>query len=216
MRRRPTCATIAAALCALAPHAARADALGGLDGRSVDPATLPTLSAEISWVADNDVSVLGIRTNYALDATKVGFLTAGLTEFDESGAEGYLVGAGLYLHLARQRVSTSVDLALKPSLGYQSAEGNGAEIDGFVAALELVISGRHAKPGSWPVNWYANIGTEYSYIDTNNRGNDGDVDGLIGAGVFAPVGPGQIYTGFDYSGEFGVGAGYRLFFQGPG
>ena len=210
MRRRtfPVVLAVPAALCSLSSPPAGADVLGGLDGRSVDPASLPAFSAELSWVADNDVSVLGLRVNYKLDAVKVGFLTAGLTEFDDSGAEGYVAGAGLYYHLARQRVSEAVDLALKPSVGYQSAEGNGAEVDGFVAALELVVSGRREHP----VDWYANLGVEYAYIDTNNAGNDGDVDGLIGAGVHAPVGPGQIYTGVDYSGEFGVGAGYRLFF----
>ena len=193
--------------------AVRADALGGLDGRSVDPDTLPTVSAELSWVADNDVSVAGLRVNYKLDAAWVGFATVGRTEFDESGAEGFIAGAGLYYHLARQRLSPSVDLALKPSVGYQGAEADGVEIDGFVAALELVTSGRRAHP----VNWYVNLGIEYAYIDTNNSGNDGDLDGLLGAGAFARVGPGQIYTGFDYSGEFGVGAGYRLFFGGaPG
>ena len=206
--RRLTPIAVAAALCAATTPAARADALGGLDGRSADPGALPRTSAELSWVADNDVSVLGLRANYKLGAATVGFLSAGLTEFDESGAEGFLVGAGLYYHFARQRVSEAVDLAIKPSFGYQGAEGNGAEVDGFVLALELLTSGRRAHP----VNWYLNIGTEYSYIDTNNSGSDGDLDGLIGAGVFAGVGPGQIYTGFDYSGEFGVGAGYRLFF----
>ena len=211
MRRRrtfPATVVAVAASGALPSTPAGADVLGGLDGRSVDPASLPTLSAEVSWVADDDVSVLGFRLNYKLDAVKVGFLTAGLTEFDDSGADGYLLGAGLYYHLSRQRLSDAVDLALKPSVGYQSAEGNGAEVDGFVAALELVASGRRAHP----VDWYANVGVEYAYIDTNNAGDDGDVDGLIGAGVYAPVGPGQIYTGVDYSGEFGLGAGYRLFF----
>ena len=199
-----------AALGGAAPGAARADVLGGLDGRSADTGALPRVSAELSWVADEDVSVLGLRANYKLDATKVGFLTAGRTEYDESGAKGYLVGAGLYYHLARQRLSSSTDLALKPSLGHQSAEGDGAEVDGFVVALELLISGR--RSGSGRVGWYANLGTEYSYIDTNNRGSDGDVDGLIGAGVHASIGPGQFYIGFDYSGELGVGAGYRLHF----
>lgn len=199
------------ALClglALAHGPAGADALGGLDGRSADPANLPPLSAEISWVADNDVAVLGVRVNRRLGAAVVGFLTGGLTEFDESGAEGYLFGAGLYYHFARQRLSTAIDLALKPSVGYQSAEGNGVEIDGYVAAVEFLVSGDTGLP----VNWYSNIGIEYSYIDTSTRGDDGDVDGILGGGVFAPVGPGQIYTGFDYSGEFGIGAGYRLLF----
>ena len=207
MRRR-TFAAVVATACTLLPAVARADALGGLDGRSVDPASLAPVSAEISWVANEDVSVLGLRANYKFDAVRVGFLTAGLTEFDESGADGYVAGLGLYYHLARQRISSSVDMALKPSLGYQSAEGNGAEVNGFVVALELVISGRRQHP----VNWYANLGTEYAYIDTNNNGSDGDLDGLLGAGVFVSVGPGQFYTGFDYSGEFGVGAGYRLSF----
>ena len=211
MRRRPPAALVAPAVavaCALGPPAVRADALGGLDGRSADPIELPTLSAEVSWVADNDLAVLGARVNYKLDAVKVGFLTAGLTEFDESGAEGWILGAGLYYHLARQRVSEAIDLAVKPSVGYQSAEGNGAEVDGYVAALEFLASGGT----TFPVNWYANLGIEYSYIDTNTDGDDGDVDGLLGAGVYAPVGPGQFYTGFDYSGEFGIGAGYRLLF----
>ncbi len=202
------CASVVAPL--VLPGIVVADALGGLDGRSADPSSLPTLSAEVAYVRDDEVSVLGLRANYKVDGTTTAFVTAALTEFDDSGADGYLFGAGLYYHFARQRISEAVDIAIKPSVGYQSAEGGGAEVSGSVAALEVLVSG--VRPLAGRVGWYANAGAEFSYIDTNNNGNDGDFDGLIGAGVHTDLGPGQIYAGIDYSGELGYGAGYRYHF----
>ena len=193
--------TLVGALAGVAP--ANAEIFGILNGRSAAPPT-EQLSVEGGLQFGDDVFYVGGRGNYAVSPTVTGFVNLSRFDFD-NGGDGFQIGGGAFLHLVDQRVAPSLDLAVKPSLGYADLDG------GNVITLggELLVSGRDPLGGG-SLGWYANVGLLISRADADNGGDDTDLEPIVGAGITLPVGSGTFYAGIDFIDELALGVGFRL------
>ena len=203
-----------AASALVAGTAAQAEIFGLMNGRSAAaPAWQTALEAAIQL--DDDVRHLAVRGNYALSGKITAFANIGQVDFDDSTLDGLQLGGGVFYHLGDQRVVPSLDIALKPSVGYARLTAGSVDADLVTVGAEALISSATTL-GQSSVNWYANVGLLYEYIDFDSVGpdiDDDDIELILGGGITLPAGPGELYAGIDFIDELQFGAGFRYALQ---
>lgn len=205
----PLAPVFAGLLALTASFPAVADLSGFLEGRSVDPGKNQTLSIEVGFQDIDGARSIGPRVNFKVAPNIMAFANIANVDFG-SNVDGFSVGGGAYIALPNQRIWTTVDAALKPSLTFISADNGPAEIDFISLGFEAVVSGK--KPiGSTPLNWFANAGLALTDVDSNFGASDTEVDLILGGGAYLLLGPGQLYFGAEiFDGDFSPGIGYRF------
>lgn len=191
----------------LAAGVAHAEPYGILNGRSAAPPT-DQISVEGALQVGDDVRYISARGNYAISPTMTAFANLGQASFDNSSYDGYQLGGGVFLHLVDQTFASSLDVALKPSVGYGRFSAGSLDADTITLAGEVLVSSPEPL-GDTNVNWYANAGLGAIRTNADFESTDTNVDLIIGGGVTLPIGPGTVYAGIDYFDEVELGIGYR-------
>ena len=198
------------ALCGSVP--ASADIHGFLAGRSVDPGTLPPLSVEIGFQDLDFFTATGVRLNFRYNANTQAFVNASAVDTDVDGLEGFSIGAGAFIFLPRQRLWTTVDLAVKPSLNFFSVDSAFFDLDTIAAAFEFQVSSKETI-GNTSLKWFANAGLNVLFNNGSFPGASGtEFEPLAGGGLYLPLFAGQFLIGVElFDGTVVPGIGFRFF-----
>jgi len=190
---------------------ASAEIGGVLNGRSANPANLPTRSIDVGLHEADFAREFGARFNLGINETITGFGNASIVTSGPRGSEGFSFGGGAFIYLPNQRILEAVDIAIKPSINYLTTEGNfGYDLNRLDLAAEALVSGKNPI-GNTQLNWYANAGLVVQ-INDGSRNSSTDFDPLVGGGLYMPLGNGQLFFGADVlDGNLDFGVGYRFF-----
>ncbi len=198
-----------AALLISLPGQALAEYFGLIHGRSSRGDDLSQQSIEggltIGRLGEVDFQYFGVRYNSRVAPRLVVFGDAGVSEF--GNADGTAFGVGMSFELTNQRMLANLDISFKGS--YHVANFGLANqtfnIEGY--SLDLVVSGVAAEG----VGGYVNFG--YHHLQFEIGGVRETTELGFGAGLLVPMGPGELYAGFEFIDEVTLGAGFRFFIQ---
>ncbi len=210
LRRSLISPVLAGAIALVASFPASADINGFLNGRSADPGDTSQRSIEVG-VQDIDFSrLLGARFNFAVSSNVTGFANIATVDDALGGADGFSIGGGAFIFLPNQRISSAVDIGMKPTLNYYTADSASFERDVFTVGFEFLVSGKNAIANT-PLNWFANAGLLVRINDGTDN-SDTDLDPVVGGGLYMNLGNGQFFFGAEiFDGDFNPGVGYRFF-----
>jgi hypothetical protein len=201
---------LAGAIALVASLPASADINGFLNGRSADPSVSPQRSVEVGVQDLGFARSLGVRFNFSMGSNVTGFANIASIDYDFSDVDGFSFGGGAFIFLPNQRISSAVDIGMKPTLNYFTVEGRFFERDIITAGFEFLVSGKEPI-ASTPLNWFANAGLTVQVNDGTGN-DDTDIDPILGGGLYMSLGAGQLYFGAELSGgDFDPGVGYRFF-----
>jgi hypothetical protein len=198
----------------------QADTLGPLDGRSPDPSQMSEMSVEVGYVSEDDFSSFSGRFNYQYTPLVTLYGDLGLVDLGDS-ADGTAFGIGARYYLENQRIVPELDLAVRASYHMGSVErGTLAGVDADLSELTVAVhfGGKEAFYSNG-IKWYGVLSYNRLAFETTFGGVRTDVNDTeigLGAGVYMPLGPGEVYAGVENIDEMYVGIGYRHFLGGAG
>jgi hypothetical protein len=192
--------------------ASQADTLGPLDGRSPDPRQMSEMSVEVGYVSEGDFSTIAGRLNYQYSALVTLYGDYGLVDIGDN-ANGNAFGFGARYYLANQRIMPELDLAVRASYHMSSIDVDaGADFDRSEMAFAAHIGGKEAFYSNG-IKWYGVL--SYNRLSSETAfGDNKDSEIGLGAGVYMPLGPGEVYAGVENIDEMFFGIGYRHFLGG--
>jgi len=195
--------------CLSIPSGAWAGYLGLVNGRSSDPLNLSELSLEAGFVSGDLGAVsyqyAGVRFNAHVSQRVVVFGDFGSSEF--GNADGVPFGLGAIYHLDNQRINKNVNIAFKASYHAGDYSLTDLKLNITNTSFELLVSGVAVEN----VTGYVNFGYHLINIDIGGVSENKQMG--FGAGLAIPMGPGELYAGFDFIDEVTLGIGFRYFIQ---
>lgn len=191
---------------------AQADTLGPLDGRSPDPSQMSQKSVEVGYVSEGDVSTIAGRFNYQYTPLVTLYGDFGLVDIGDD-TDGNAFGIGVRYYLAGQRLMPEWDLAVRASYHTASVEfGDLVDFDLSEITVAAHFGGKEAFYSNG-IKWYGVL--SYNRLSTESAFFDDDETEIgLGAGVYMPLGPGEIYAGVENIDDLYIGIGYRHFLGG--
>jgi hypothetical protein len=192
---------------------AQADTLGPLDGRSPDPGQLSQMSVEVGYVSEGDFSTIAGRFNYQYSPLLTLYGDIGLVDIGDN-YDGNAFGIGARYYLANQRIMPELDLAVRASYHTGAVDvGVGAsEIDLSEMTFAVHFGGKEAFYSNG-IKWYGVL--SYNRVTSEGvfgAGTNSEIG--LGAGVYMPLGPGEVYVGVENIDDMFFGIGYRHFLGG--
>lgn len=191
---------------------AQADTFGPLDGRSPDPSQMSQMSVEVGYVSEGDFSTIAGRFNYQYSSLVTLYGDFGLVDIGDN-ADGNAFGFGARYYLENQRIMPEWDLAVRASYHTSSIDvGAGADFDLSEMTFAAHFGGKEAFYSNG-IKWYGVL--SYNRLSSETAiGDDNETEIGLGAGVYMPLGPGEVYVGVENIDEMYVGIGYRHFLGG--
>lgn len=193
---------------------AQADTLGPLDGRSPDPGQMSQMSAEVGYVSEGDFSTIAGRFNYQYAPLITLYGDIGLVDIGDD-ADGSAFGFGARYYLENQRIVPQLDFAVRASYHIASIDiESGGDVDRSETTFAAHFGGKEAFYSNG-IKWYGVLSYNRSTSDTA-LGDVTDSEIGFGAGVYMPLGPGEVYAGVENIDDMFFGIGYRHFLGGAG
>jgi hypothetical protein len=190
----------------------QADTLGPFDGRSPDPSQMSQMSVEVGYVSEGDFSNIAGRFNYQYSPLVTLYGDFGLVDIGDN-ADGNAFGFGVRYYLANQRIMPEWDLAVRASYHTGSIEaGSALDIDLSEMTFAAHFGGKEAFYSNG-IKWYGAV--SYNRLSSDSAfSDDSETEIGLGAGVYMPLGPGEVYAGVENIDDMYVGIGYRHFLGG--
>ena len=192
----------------------QAGSLGPLDGRSPDSSQMSTMSIEVGYVSEGELSSFSGRFNYQFSPLLTVYGDVGLVDVDNG--DGGAFGIGVRYYLSNQRIVPQLDLAVRASYHTSTVEfdmTSGSERDLSELSFAVHFGGKEAFY-SHGLKWYGVV--SFNQLSAASSGSvvASDTDNTelgFGGGVYMPLGPGEAYFGMENIDEMFVGIGYRHF-----
>lgn len=192
--------------CLVGVQSAHAEYFGLINGRAGDLRDMPNISIDGGFMTGDygasSYDLIGVRLNYRVIPGLLAYADLGKSDISRF-YDGTNIGFGVFYQL--QDLIPGLDVALKGS--YHKVDLGGfaysEDLDAF--SFELITSSKEPIAANG-LSWYANAGLHR--LGSSRVGTATELG--IGAGMFLPLGPGEVFFGADFIDEILFGAGFRF------